>query len=84
MYLHQCLGVYALHEGIRDQGREEDPTVMTQQHSVFGAQLAPRVPFSTCWYGAYVEVEAKDKDVEITSLYSQTVLSCPHVHAPAS
>ena len=34
--------------------------------------LLPRVPYCTCWYGVFFEVEALHTDVEITGLYSQS------------
>ena len=34
--------------------------------------LLPRVPYCTCWYGLYLEVEAIDHDVEILGLFSQS------------
>ena len=34
--------------------------------------ILPRVPYCTCWYGVFVEVEATDRDVEITGLFSQS------------
>ena len=37
----------------------------------------PRVPWSTCWYGLFFEIEAKDRDVEIMAIYSQTVKCHP-------
>ena len=34
--------------------------------------LLPRVPYCTCWYGLYLEVEAIDHDVELLGLFSQS------------
>jgi hypothetical protein len=41
-------------------------------------QLTARVPYSTCWYGLFFELEAQDSDVEVLALYTQTVRCTTH------